>query len=356
MLRPSERALPAAADAHDRASGADRRGAAARCRSPRPIGGSRPIATIRPARILALLAVCVGLALFRPLFDRPVGPGLVQPDAAGQVALSALFAVESRLAVGAVELSVRRRAAVGWSCAKLVVDRRLRAVLRPVRHAPAGKRPGCGVATARPPIARPTQLGRDEPAPSWLRRLLWLAVAGLCLDAAVGHDESSLPGHALGPLSVGGAAELVSVVVHHRLRSRALVPAAALRSGGPGGDLSDGRHVQPAAWGDGWLGQCTIGFWDDDADGRGSRRSATRADLVWQLAGLFALCMLCHGELVRLRPAPRYLTSFYLMISAGGAWAACRSASWRRWSSTPMPNGRSAWSPVSCWRRSWPLC
>jgi hypothetical protein len=29
--------------------------------------------------------------------------------------------------------------------------------------------------------------------------------------------------------------------------------------------------------------------------------------------------MLCHGELVRLRPQPRYLTSFYLMISAGGA-------------------------------------
>ena len=29
--------------------------------------------------------------------------------------------------------------------------------------------------------------------------------------------------------------------------------------------------------------------------------------------------MLCHGELVRLRPRPRYLTSFYLMISAGGA-------------------------------------
>ncbi|HYD16593.1 MAG TPA: ferrichrome ABC transporter permease [Candidatus Nanoarchaeia archaeon] len=34
---------------------------------------------------------------------------------------------------------------------------------------------------------------------------------------------------------------------------------------------------------------------------------------------LFALCMVCHGELVRLRPAPRYLTAFYLMISLGGA-------------------------------------
>src|SRR6266542_2527154 len=34
---------------------------------------------------------------------------------------------------------------------------------------------------------------------------------------------------------------------------------------------------------------------------------------------LFAICMVCHGELVRLKPGPRYLTSFYLMVSAGGA-------------------------------------
>jgi SAM-dependent methyltransferase len=35
--------------------------------------------------------------------------------------------------------------------------------------------------------------------------------------------------------------------------------------------------------------------------------------------GLFLCCMVCHGELVRLKPHPRYLTSFYLMISVGGA-------------------------------------
>jgi SAM-dependent methyltransferase len=37
------------------------------------------------------------------------------------------------------------------------------------------------------------------------------------------------------------------------------------------------------------------------------------------LAGLFLGCMFCHGELVRLKPSPRYLTRFYLMISLGGA-------------------------------------
>ncbi len=34
---------------------------------------------------------------------------------------------------------------------------------------------------------------------------------------------------------------------------------------------------------------------------------------------LFVCCMICHGELVRLKPHPRHLTSFYLMISIGGA-------------------------------------
>jgi len=36
-------------------------------------------------------------------------------------------------------------------------------------------------------------------------------------------------------------------------------------------------------------------------------------------AALFACCMVCHGELVRLKPPARYLTSFYLMVALGGA-------------------------------------
>jgi len=35
--------------------------------------------------------------------------------------------------------------------------------------------------------------------------------------------------------------------------------------------------------------------------------------------GLFICCMVCHGELYRLKPDPRHLTSYYLMIAAGGA-------------------------------------
>ncbi len=37
------------------------------------------------------------------------------------------------------------------------------------------------------------------------------------------------------------------------------------------------------------------------------------------LAGLFVMCMFFHGELAARKPAPRYLTGFYLMVSLGGA-------------------------------------
>jgi len=48
--------------------------------------------------------------------------------------------------------------------------------------------------------------------------------------------------------------------------------------------------------------------------------------LYWQIglfsAGLFVACMFCHGELVALKPHPSHLTTFYLMISIGGALGA----------------------------------
>ncbi|MCC7493391.1 MAG: fused MFS/spermidine synthase [Fimbriimonadaceae bacterium] len=49
----------------------------------------------------------------------------------------------------------------------------------------------------------------------------------------------------------------------------------------------------------------------------------TALSLTTQIAlycGLtFTCCMVCHGELVKLKPAPRHLTLFYLLVSAGGA-------------------------------------
>src|SRR5215471_4639398 len=40
---------------------------------------------------------------------------------------------------------------------------------------------------------------------------------------------------------------------------------------------------------------------------------------VRYLISLFVVCLVCHAELASIRPKPRYLTSYYLTISAGGA-------------------------------------
>jgi spermidine synthase len=37
------------------------------------------------------------------------------------------------------------------------------------------------------------------------------------------------------------------------------------------------------------------------------------------MVGLFVACLFCHGELARMKPDPRHLTRFYLMLSLGGA-------------------------------------
>src|SRR5580704_7540336 len=46
-------------------------------------------------------------------------------------------------------------------------------------------------------------------------------------------------------------------------------------------------------------------------------------NIAWAIptivAALFIGCMVCNGELARLKPDPRYLTSFYMMIALGGA-------------------------------------
>lgn len=39
---------------------------------------------------------------------------------------------------------------------------------------------------------------------------------------------------------------------------------------------------------------------------------------IYSLA-MFSACMVCHGEMVRLKPHPHFLTSFYLAVSLGGA-------------------------------------
>jgi spermidine synthase len=57
---------------------------------------------------------------------------------------------------------------------------------------------------------------------------------------------------------------------------------------------------------------------------RGNSQFETNEDVINKLipglcAALFVCCMVCHGELAKRKPHPRYLTHFYLMVSVGGA-------------------------------------
>jgi SAM-dependent methyltransferase len=42
-------------------------------------------------------------------------------------------------------------------------------------------------------------------------------------------------------------------------------------------------------------------------------------ELCLYLGAMFFACMVCHGELARLKPSPRHLTEYYLWIAVGGA-------------------------------------
>lgn len=50
-----------------------------------------------------------------------------------------------------------------------------------------------------------------------------------------------------------------------------------------------------------------------------SDRPALRLSIALYSLAFFIVCMVCHGELARLKPHPRFLTGFFLMVSIGGA-------------------------------------
>ncbi len=139
-----------------------------------------------------------------------------------------------------------------------------------------------------------------EPAPSWRRQLCWLALpalASMMLLATTNHvcqDVAVMPFLWVAPLSL----YLLSFIIsfdHPRWYWRREYALAALAS----------------------LGIVTT--IDQLITGGAGIAFSFSQELILHFTALFCLCMVCHGELVRLRPDPRYLTSFYLMISAGGA-------------------------------------
>jgi hypothetical protein len=163
--------------------------------------------------------------------------------------------------------------------------------------------------------------------PHWWQRALWLALpafASVTLLATTNHvctDVAVMPMLWVAPLAL----YLVTFIIafdHPRwyrpaltagLTLAAIYAVALVYSEGLGeikiADCSPGlRQAAAALHIDGpWIAaspQFSVNF---------------LGNLALNFAAMFGICMLCHGELVRQRPDPRYLTAFYLMISAGGA-------------------------------------
>lgn len=132
--------------------------------------------------------------------------------------------------------------------------------------------------------------------PTWLRRACWLLLPGFAsvmLLATTNHvcqDVAVIPFLWVAPLSL----YLVSFIIcfdHPRWYRRALwaLPTLVLLF------LASGMFE---------LGDWNPGF---------------IAELAILLGAMFGVCMVCHGELAQLKPDPKHLTEYYLIMSAGGA-------------------------------------
>lgn len=178
---------------------------------------------------------------------------------------------------------------VGWSvgfggfvllCGGLALDFRKQALVNKISHTPM-------VADDRLRIS-------DHVSPGMLWTL-WLAlptatsVLLLAVTNALCQDVASVPFLWIVPLSVYLLSFIVCFAQHHWYRRHIFLPMAALGVFGLVIALQRGSLMSL-----GWL-------------------------VAIYSFGLFACCMICHGELFRLRPQPSHLTAYYLAISIGGA-------------------------------------
>ncbi|HEX4000656.1 MAG TPA: fused MFS/spermidine synthase [Pirellulales bacterium] len=145
-----------------------------------------------------------------------------------------------------------------------------------------------------------------ERSPGWGRRLLWLvlpAFASLTFLATTNHvcqDVAVIPFLWIAPLSL----YLLSFIIcfdHARWYMPRLYAVMTLLM-----FLAGGFWTTRALW----MPKVRLDPGNFDK---------IQIDAGLSFAGMFLICMLCHGQLVRLRPHPRHLTMFYLLIAAGGA-------------------------------------
>ncbi|MBI4874064.1 MAG: fused MFS/spermidine synthase [Acidobacteria bacterium] len=134
------------------------------------------------------------------------------------------------------------------------------------------------------------------PSPSAGERLMWIALpacASAMLLAVTNHltqDVASIPFLWILPLALYLLSFVLSFDAAGWYRRWPFMVALALALSG-----------------------MTYRLWSDEY------LSELKPTIILYSAGFFVCCMFCHGELSRRKPHPRHLTSFYLMMSLGGA-------------------------------------
>lgn len=155
----------------------------------------------------------------------------------------------------------------------------------------AGRRAAAGA----PAEASKPKAGPPDPAPSLLQRLLWLLLAAcgttllLATTNYLSQDLAVVPLIWVLPLSLYLLSFVLTFQSERLYRRWWAYPALAVAT----------ALACYAIFRSGFL--------------------PVRAEIwIFSLAQL-AGCLVCHGEVHRLKPAPRHLTSFYLALAAGGA-------------------------------------
>lgn len=160
----------------------------------------------------------------------------------------------------------------------------------------------------------------DARPPSWWRRILWVilpAVASVILLATTNHvcqDVAVIPFLWVAPLGL----YLITFIIcfEHERWYRPVIWALLAA---PLILLACGYHYLPfEAFEHSSLANRLFEILDLQSTPQGLLKSFW-TQLAICMSAMFLSCMLCHGELTRLKPASKYLTEFYLLMSAGGA-------------------------------------
>jgi SAM-dependent methyltransferase len=243
-----------------------------------------------PLRILLMLAVTVGLPYFLLSATSPLiqswyartHPGAVPYRLFSLSNLASLAGLFSYPFVMEPYLAVRTQA-LAWSWGYALFA----ALCAVTAWSGAGTIGGA---------SRPKEIEEEIVGPSASLRTLWVLLAAcpstllLSVTTYLTQDVASIPFLWILPLGVYLLSFVLCFESGRYYRRRLFFQLSGIALAATGYMLTRERPIPAVVY--------TVGF---------------------LTAALFVWCMTCHGELARLKPHPRYLTAFYLMVSAGGA-------------------------------------